>query len=310
MLGNHFLMETRIICLIKRGLNLWSRNKWDLSTIVSTSSSNKFMLKYWNWSTLITDFLNLEENTFAYKRIYLWRKKRFEELDTKFSRDGRNEESARITSRRILFKNWEKVVRQMQSLTSQMHEMQEQMNSMNDSEEFQEVESNHTEKLYYVPCQPAAIPSSRSMLSRNKRLPLDTWKTCGLQENVFGKQFSTIDASRNHYQRIHHSMTPGASGSVAVHIGTGTPAARDEDLNRSTIPMPTIARRPSDHKFIKSRGYSSEFPGWTAKTANIGTAVRKIPYTFYILMLEDKIQKPYYYWFRFSIGGHVVDQKK
>ena len=133
----------------------------------------------------------------------------------------------------------------MQSLTSQMHEMQEQMNSMNDSEEFQEVESNHTEKLYYVPCQPAAIPSSRSMLSRNKRLPLDTWKTCGLQENVFGKQFSTIDASRNHYQRIHHSMTPGASGSVAVHIGTGTPAARDEDLNRSTIPMPTIARRPS-----------------------------------------------------------------
>ena len=37
-------------------------------------------------------------------------------------------------------------------LTSQMQEMQEQMNSMNDSEEFHDVESNHSS-------QPAAIPS-------------------------------------------------------------------------------------------------------------------------------------------------------
>ena len=29
------------------------------------------------------------------------------------------------------------------------------------------------------------IQSSRSMLSRDKRLPLDTWNTSGLQENVF-----------------------------------------------------------------------------------------------------------------------------
>ena len=63
--------------------------------------------------------------------------------------------------------------------------------------------------------------------------------------NVFGNQFSTVDSSRNHYQRIHHSMTPGASGWVPVHIGPGTLVARDEDLNRGAIPMPTFARRPS-----------------------------------------------------------------
>ena len=48
--------------------------------------------------------------------------------------------------------------------------MQEQMNSMNDSGEFQEVESNYSERLSYVSSQPAMIPSSRSMLSRDKRL--------------------------------------------------------------------------------------------------------------------------------------------
>ena len=46
-------------------------------------------------------------------------------------------------------------------------------------------------------------------------------------------------------KEIHHSTTPGATGSVPVQIGTGTPVARDEDRIWGTIPMPTFARRPS-----------------------------------------------------------------
>ena len=57
-----------------------------------------------------------------------------------------------------------------QKLTSQLQEMQEQMNSINDSGEFQEVESNYSGRLSYVSSQPAMTPSSRSMLSRDKRL--------------------------------------------------------------------------------------------------------------------------------------------
>ena len=102
----------------------------------------------------------------------------------------------------------------IQRLTSQMQGIQQQMNSLNDSGEFQEVESNHSGRLSYVPSQPAAIPSSRPVLSR-KRLPLDTWNTSGSQENVFGA------------------------------IGTGTSFARDEERIEGTIPMPTYARRPS-----------------------------------------------------------------
>ena len=70
-------------------------------------------------------------------------------------------------------------------LTSQMQEVQEQINSMSDSGEVQEVESNHSGRLSYVPSQPAAIPSSCSMLSRDNRLPTDTWTTSGLHENFF-----------------------------------------------------------------------------------------------------------------------------
>ena len=60
------------------------------------------------------------------------------------------------------------------------------MNSLNDAGEFQEVESNYSGKLSYVSSPSAVIPSSRSMLGSDKRLPLDTWSTSGLQENVSG----------------------------------------------------------------------------------------------------------------------------
>ena len=102
----------------------------------------------------------------------------------------------------------------IQRLTSQMQEMQEQMDSMSESGDFQHVESNYSVRLSYVSSQPAMIPGSRSMLSRVKRLPLDTWNTSGLQENFFGIQFSTFDSSQNHHQGIHHCTTPRVTGSV------------------------------------------------------------------------------------------------
>ena len=73
--------------------------------------------------------------------------------------------------------------------------------------------------------------------------------------------------------------------------------------------MSTFRKKAVDHKFIISSGYSAEFYGWTAKTAETGTAIRHIPYTFHILILGDEIQKPSYYLFWFSIGSYVMDQE-
>ena len=125
----------------------------------------------------------------------------------------------------------------IQRLTSQMQEMQEQMNSMNDPGEFQDVESNHGGRLSYVSSQPAMIPSSRSMLSRDKRMPLDTWNTSGLQENVFGNQFSTFDSPRDHHQGIPSCAPHRERGSVPQTTGSGTLVARDDKQSRDTSPI-------------------------------------------------------------------------
>ena len=70
----------------------------------------------------------------------------------------------------------------IQQLTSELQQMQEQMNSMNSSGEFQDVESNYSGRLTHASSQPEMIPSSRALLNRDKRLPLDTWNQSGLQE--------------------------------------------------------------------------------------------------------------------------------
>ena len=89
----------------------------------------------------------------------------------------------------------------IQQLTFQLQQLEEQMNSMNSSGEFQDIESKFSGRLSHVSSQPEMIPSSRSLLSRVKRLRLDTWSQSGVQENVFGNQFPTFDSPRGFPQR-------------------------------------------------------------------------------------------------------------
>ena len=60
--------------------------------------------------------------------------------------------------------------------------------------------------------QPAGIPSPRSMLSRDKRLPLDTRNLPELKANVFANPRSTLESSQAPYRGIHQSATPSATG--------------------------------------------------------------------------------------------------
>ena len=68
---------------------------------------------------------------------------------------------------------------------------------MNDSGEFHDIETNFCGRLSHVSIQLEMIPSSRALLSREKKLLLDTWNQSGEQENVFGNQFSTFDSPRD-----------------------------------------------------------------------------------------------------------------
>ena len=131
--------------------------------------------------------------------------------------------------------------------------MQEQMNSMKvfllkcalppawrgDLGANPSIESNYSGKLSHVSNQLEIFPSSRSLLSRDKRLPLDTWNQFGLQEHVFGNQFSEINPQRIRSDDVQRNREafPEARRMKTIHTS-------NDRLNHGTIPMPTFATIP------------------------------------------------------------------
>ena len=67
---------------------------------------------------------------------------------------------------------------------------------MNDSRDFQDIESICCGKVSHVPSQPVVVPSSRSMLSRDRSLQPERWNLSATQGNVFGNPRLMFDSSQ------------------------------------------------------------------------------------------------------------------
>ena len=98
--------------------------------------------------------------------------------------------------------------------------------------------------VVHVSSEPAMIPSSRTLLSRDKRLPIDTWNQSGLLR-FYGNQLSAFNSPRNHPQRIqsddvqrNQETVPDAGRTKIIHTC-------EDRLNQGTTPMPmTFATKP------------------------------------------------------------------
>ena len=95
-----------------------------------------------------------------------------------------------------------------------------------------------------VSSQLVMIPSSRDLLSRDKRLPIDTWNRSGLQENVFGNQFSSFDSLRDNPQIMQSDELQRNREAVPEAGRTKTSHTSEDRQDQGTIPTPTLATRP------------------------------------------------------------------
>ena len=130
----------------------------------------------------------------------------------------------------------------IQQFTHQLQQMQEQIN---DSGDFQDVESNYSGKLSHVSSQLAMIPSSSSMLSRDKRLLLDTGNQSGLQENVLETNIlRLIHPDIYHPQRTQSNDVQRNREAVPEAERTKTIHTSEDRLNQGTLPMPTFGTKP------------------------------------------------------------------
>ena len=111
---------------------------------------------------------------------------------------------------------------------------------------------------HYGSSQPAMIPSSRSVLSGDKREALDTWNQSGLQENVSGNQISMFDSFRDHRQGIH-------------------PCHHKENEDQFHTTGTEILFARDDNEFYNTGRPTADLQGRTADTTKIAIAFRQIP---------------------------------
>ena len=186
----------------------------------------------------------------------------------------------------------------IQRLTSQLQSMQEQVNSMNDSGEFQEVEVCLTFPvnlwwLQVLVLRQVAIWYMESIWIAGKRF----WKW------IFYTWFARKSFLRNSSLQI--TKRDSVSSTSNRHRDLCRKRWRAKWRHNSNA---DICKKAVDHEFIIPSIPQNSL-GWTAKTANFGAAIRQIPYSFIIFVLDDKIQKPSNFFFWLTIGGFVMDQR-
>ena len=146
------------------------------------------------------------------------------------------------------------------------------------------------------------------MPSRDQNL---WWNLLGASGNAFDSPRAVIYSSSTHHQGMLHSWNQSAKGGNAVRDSTGEPVARSEERNRETIDSNAeICKETINHKFFLSsrRVTLTELRGWSTKTSDLDASVWQIhPHFHRFSSLEDKIQNPSKFLFRFSLGGNVMD---
>ena len=86
----------------------------------------------------------------------------------------------------------------------------------------------------------------QQLTSQLHQIPLGTWNQSGLQENVFGNQFSTFDSPKDHRQRIPSDDVERNREAAPLDLQpkVKTSLTSEDGQNYSTIPMPMFASRP------------------------------------------------------------------
>ena len=159
--------------------------------------------------------------------------------------------------------------------------------------EFQDTEPICSGKLSHLPSPPAKVPSLGGMLSRDRSLRPETWNLHGTSGKVF-------DSPQTPCQGILHSTNQSAAGGIPVQSSIGRPVVKGEERIGSTIPMPMSAVRPSTMNSFLPAEIPQSSMAVQQRLQMSELQFGKVIHTFNVFMLEEQIQNPGEFLFRFS----------
>ena len=303
-----FLKATRITCSIRRDQS-WRKKSFTSSPSISAlvNFNDKQNSKDWRYRTHNTDLWSLDENKFDYKNKWLWKKKVFETL--RFGENTRWEKWRELKNNELTSsqcKSWEKIIWQFSSSLHNCSKCKSRWILWMILEIFKMWNQIVVEGcltfpvnlwwfrvlvLYSAATKDCCLTHGINLDYRNTfweinflRLLFSENSNWRRAEKPRSRHWSRKDEDRSHKLRL----TKSRHNSNA-------------DINKKSV----------DYEFYNTAGITAELRGRTAKTANIGIAIRQIPKSTVVhgLGVKNSIQNTNHYLFWFSIGCHVVDQR-
>ena len=182
------------------------------------------------------------------------------------------------------------------------------MNYMKNSKEFQDVGSIRSGKLSHVPSQSAVVPSPRSMSSRDQSNPIHG--IClGRREPCLA-----VHVQQSIYRR-HPVKEFFTLGIKVLQVGNPCETVQGDLLRKvknnleAQLLLPSFARRPPTmNSFFPADGPQKCLADQQRLQIS-DLHIDKFPHNLNVFMLEDKIQHPRKFLFRFSLGGNVMNQR-
>ena len=269
--------------------HLLSQARSDLASrdlhVESLNKCIKRKSKDWNYRTHNTNLLNLVENKLDCKRSYYEKDK----SSSRYAVRSKHEmgKMKRAQEQQVDEFSMQKVRENHETINSSLPNCKKCKNRrilwtiLENSRMLNQI---IVEGCLTFPVNLRWLRSSRSLLSRDKRLPLDTWNQSGVQEKRFWKSIfyvwltSRFSSKNFIWRRAKKSKSSNW---------------RSKGKNKSDKWRRTkLWHNPNADVCDKTVAswYSAELHGRTAKTANVGTTIRQVPCFIIILGVENKIQ--------------------
>ena len=120
-------------------------------------------------------------------------------------------------------------------------------------------------KISHLPSQPAVVLGPRSMLSRDRIMPIDTWNFSETQGNVFGNPWSMFDSTHRPWEgfQLYESKCHRIDSSASKHRATFRErffTIWEHNTNADAC------NKAVNHEFSLTSGSSTEFICCKAKT--------------------------------------------
>ena len=128
------------------------------------------------------------------------------------------------------------------------------------------------------------------MLSRDKRLPLDTWNQSGVQENVFEINFLRLIHLKIFPKEFHLTTCKEIEKRSLKPTGRRL-FTQAKTQNQVTIPMPTFAMKPLTASSTMPVELPQSCMVGQQRQPNIGMVIQQIPKSTIVLGVENSMAK-------------------